>query len=521
VKDFLFFSQSQDSIFLNVFSYRHLQYIRKERFITTVGGYNSHKDFHYVSNGVLDVNNDGVEEVFFTISGVFALFPRRVFRYDFAHDELLKGMNTGVYHFGQIQADKSDTLLLLVSPAYGNTPSDFPYSYRDTCCWLFAYDKNLEFVNQPSPIGTVYSNLYEPIQYKEHFYFLYNGNELNGVCSVLYKVDSKGHICDSLLLSKSYKGLFKVPFTSHSYYIEDAHSKEAIVLNLDKFKLTKKKTFTHFRFDYDEKLKSGILAIACNESTFYYKYSDNPYHVLRYPFAFAVYLISVLFIAFIVYKQNKRLENRQALEHQINDLQLQNLRAQLDPHFTFNALNSVANAIYKEDKEAAYDLFQRFTRMIRSSLMMTDKVFRTLEEELQFTSDYLEFQKTRFKTRFDYSIIVEEAISTSDIQIPKMLIQNFAENAVKHAFHGVDYKGEISISVLMNNDKIVIHIEDNGIGINTSKAQGHTSGTQKGKLLMQSQIAQINKMYGRDMSLSIADKSDSSLESGTLVSIVL
>src|SRR6056297_2245988 len=117
---------------------------------------------------------------------------------------------------------------------------------------------------------------------------------------------------------------------------------------------------------------------------------------------FTIYLLSVLFVYLIQKLQRKQFEKKQEREKRIAELQLQNLKNQLDPHFTFNAMNSIGLHIYEEDKEKAYDQFVRFARLIRSSLLSSDKIFRSLEEELQFTEDYLEFQKERFGDKFDY-----------------------------------------------------------------------------------------------------------------------
>lgn len=160
--------------------------------------------------------------------------------------------------------------------------------------------------------------------------------------------------------------------------------------------------------------------------------------------------------------------------------------------------------------------------MIRSSLMVSQKVFRSLEEEIQFTRDYLEFQKTRFKERFDFIIQVEKGIDLSDIQIPKMLIQGLAENSVKHAFYGVDFKGLIKISILKDHNHIKISIDDNGIGINQSIQLGTTSGTQMGEQILHDQIKQINKLYNREIIVKTVDKSEvEEEESGTKTEILL
>jgi LytS/YehU family sensor histidine kinase len=210
------------------------------------------------------------------------------------------------------------------------------------------------------------------------------------------------------------------------------------------------------------------------------------------------------------------------LQHKIQDLQLQNILNQLDPHFTFNVLNTLGNYIYKQDKEKAYDLFQRFTRIIRSSLLVSDKVFRTLNEEIKFTEDYLEFQKIRFKERFNYTFDIDKNIDLQNIQFPKMLIQVFAENAVKHAFYGLDYTGQVSIKIIKESNKLMVIIEDDGIGISQSKKLKVTSGTQKGEQILEEQVRQINKLYQTEYTVLIEDKINlGDPQTGTRITITI
>ena len=100
-----------------------------------------------------------------------------------------------------------------------------------------------------------------------------------------------------------------------------------------------------------------------------------------------------------------------------------------------------------------------------------------------------------------------------------MLIQGFAENAVKHAFYEVDYTGNIAINIEKENDKLLVVIEDNGIGINQSKKLKATSGTQKGEQILEQQVNQINKLYQTNYTISIEDKRDY-MQPGTRVTII-
>ena len=308
------------------------------------------------------------------------------------------------------------------------------------------------------------------------------------------------------------------------YVVHNSLSKEVTILNHRLKKQNDLPNSSYLRFvtsNYYSDLEYGELSLIADKQTRIFRYYNNPAKNYKYPLWFSIYLFSILFIGLILFLQNQRILRQQKMEQQLADLQLQNLRNQLDPHFTFNVLNSVGNAIYKQDKEGAYDLFQRFTRIIRSSLMVSDKVFRTLKEELQFTQDYLEFQKIRFKERFNYSFEIDKNVETQNIRFPKMLVQGFAENAVKHAFYELDYTGQITIKAFRENGLMKVIIEDDGLGINQSKKLKATSGTQKGEKILEEQIKQINKLYQTNYSLKIEDKSEwKSKQKGTNISIL-
>jgi LytS/YehU family sensor histidine kinase len=209
-----------------------------------------------------------------------------------------------------------------------------------------------------------------------------------------------------------------------------------------------------------------------------------------------------------------------AIERKITDLQLKNFRNQLDPHFTFNALNVIGSVIYKEDRDVAYDYFTRFSRLMRSSLMDSTKITRELEAELQFTLDYLEFQKYRFKDKFEFSIDVDEGIDIK-MQVPKMLIQGYVENAIRHGFHLIKYKGIISIRLSRANTGFLISIKDNGIGREESARLNPNKQIGRGMNIMEEQVSLFNKYNPNSIVLKIIDLKNGGKAAGTLIEILI
>jgi len=154
---------------------------------------------------------------------------------------------------------------------------------------------------------------------------------------------------------------------------------------------------------------------------------------------------------------------KETKKSELAHLQLKSLKAQMNPHFMFNAMNSIQGLVLKGDKHEAYQYLSKFSAMIRENLNMSEKSFVLFEEELSLLNKYLELEKLRFRDEFNYKLIGIENIN--DIKIPSMIIQPFVENAIKHGLlHKTDGVKKIEIEFKQTDVfKCIIH--DNGIGI--------------------------------------------------------
>lgn len=195
-----------------------------------------------------------------------------------------------------------------------------------------------------------------------------------------------------------------------------------------------------------------------------------PHFSDRLWFKILMLLLSILTIALIMIYFQKRIRKRQseklALESaklRANQAELSALRNQMNPHFIYNSLNSIQNFIFKEEPVIANRLITKFSRLVRNSLNFSRLEYVSLEDELSFLQDYIDLEQTRFPNLFEYSVDVEDDIL--DIEIPPLMIQPLIENAIKHGFSGIQYKGLINIRMtLVMNSYIEISIEDNGRG---------------------------------------------------------
>ena len=234
-------------------------------------------------------------------------------------------------------------------------------------------------------------------------------------------------------------------------------------------------------------------------------------------------VITLLIFAVIYYYLNRRRKRQlqQArMEQDMVELQLKTIKNQMDPHFTFNAVNAIGSVIYNEDKETAYDYFARFAALIRASIQSSDKITKTLQEEIEFVSTYLELQKFRFPDKINYKIEVDENIDKTML-VPKMVLQTYVENSIKHGIMYKEKNGMIWIKARQQNGNIHLSIEDNGIGREAAKNK-NTYGTGSGLKVLNQYYELFNKYNQQKIEFNIEDLKDhKNKPTGTKVNIIV
>ena len=173
----------------------------------------------------------------------------------------------------------------------------------------------------------------------------------------------------------------------------------------------------------------------------------------------------------------ERRRESQLLKLKATRLQLKALRAQMNPHFIFNALNSIQEFIVSKQPIEAASHLALFARLMRQSLDYSEREVITLEEEITFLTNYLDLnQKLRFRDEFTYSIVVADDLEEDLIGIPAMLVQPYVENAIEHGIRLVEAGHvQIEFSSPSNDDEtLIIVIQDNGVGRQRSAAQHST-----------------------------------------------
>ncbi len=165
-------------------------------------------------------------------------------------------------------------------------------------------------------------------------------------------------------------------------------------------------------------------------------------------------------------------------------LQSQALRAQMDPHFMFNALNSIQNFIISKETKAALGYVSKFSKLMRQTLESSMKETVTVEDEIDMLKNYLDLEKMRFDRIFDYDFEIDESIDIANTEIPSMLLQPYLENAILHGLRHKNGGGLLKITLLNQFEYLLCVIEDNGIGrnksaiINAERHKHRSAGTQ-------------------------------------------
>ncbi len=230
-----------------------------------------------------------------------------------------------------------------------------------------------------------------------------------------------------------------------------------------------------------------------------------------------VVAISLLITAFAMYRSSKK------QKYANNLLALKGLRSQMNPHFIFNALNSVNSFIAINDERTANKYLSDFSILMRSVLENSEEDFIPLSREIELIKKYTMLEHFRFKDKFDYTLTVDENLIIDEFQIPPMLLQPYVENAVWHGMRYKEEKGLLHINFSQKDkDTAVITVTDDGVGRERSKAMktdNQRKQKSKGMGNIKKRIAILNEMYSDRVDVVITDVFDNG--EGTKVTLTL
>jgi|LakMenEpi03Aug12_release.lakeMendotaPanAssembly.Ray.scaffolds.fasta_scaffold00533_48 hypothetical protein len=251
--------------------------------------------------------------------------------------------------------------------------------------------------------------------------------------------------------------------------------------------------------------KSAIKALKFNISQPFW-FSDW----FRWSIFLLLFILILDAFTFSFYVKTKELER----DKEIVEFQQKALRAQINPHFLFNALNSIQNFAFKNDVVQLSNYIEKFATLTRSILKHSENEFITLKQEIDVLKNYMDIEKLRFQN-FNYSLLVDPVIDDEMIFVPSLLLQPIVENAIWHGFQNSPKFGELNLNFSIKDNLLKIEIEDNGVGRNFKTRKNHES---KGMSLIESRLKLLNDPKAQ---LRIIDKTKANENLGTIVEIFM
>ena len=544
--------------------------------------HNNQCDYTFLPAGLSDLNHDGKKEVIFAISTGYGLSPRSVFAVDVFNGQLLQSPESYAalrepVFVVDLDDDGIDEIIIQTG-ATGNTKADSVIPYSDYSAWLMVFDHNLqfkfppmEFPGEQKSIWTVPVVMNGSIQLfsllidkrsaaQPQRLFVHSGkgefireidigkiafidNALtlllvrNRSDNLLFITDNKNGIVYKLnsdyLIKKIADFKERIEQITFDDYDNDGNpeiffykykSKKICLADIN-FKIKSEESIdleTPYEDAFIGKIEKpgpAIILAQFGLEVFLIEYIPAPFYH-RFKLIGLIYAGVFLIVVASQKLQSITLKQKQKVENRINELQLKSTLNQLDPHFAFNVINTISTNILNDNKEIANDYLVEFSRLLRRSLEYSDKISWSLESEIEFVRAYLKLQKSRFGELFDFRIDLDKTLDFS-VHIPKMIVQGYIENAIKHGLRPKAAKGLLVIKVQQAAKYLLqIQIEDDGIGRAASQKLKSTSGTGKGMKLSTELVFLYNKLTGNNIEIQIDDLVDeANIPAGTSVSI--
>ena len=243
-------------------------------------------------------------------------------------------------------------------------------------------------------------------------------------------------------------------------------------------------------------------------------------------FRAAVVAVIVLLFLLVFRLRLRQVKRRESMQFELKEMELRALRAQMNPHFTFNTMNSIQHFMLHEQYEQARYYLNRFSKLLRSTLEHSRLQVVTLSEEVNLLKLYMELESLRFDEAFDQVIELDKALDLDFEKIPSMLLQPFVENAVWHGLSTKEGKGRIEIHFQkVDEDFLRVSVTDNGIGRELAAMrrvedeEGHRS---RGMEITRERVHLLNPPSRQKDAVRITDlKDDEGAAAGTRVDILI
>ncbi len=234
-----------------------------------------------------------------------------------------------------------------------------------------------------------------------------------------------------------------------------------------------------------------------------------------------VVLITALTVKRILLQKHKKHLSLKTAEKEKIQLKLKALKAQMNPHFMFNSLNSIQYYILENDTDSAIIYLSKFSKLIRLILEESDVEYGPLSREIDILNLYLELEQVRLENKFVYHIEIDKTVKTEHLLIPSLLIQPIIENSVWHGISAKDEKGVITVHFTFENEELICTVTDNGIG-RTKAREKKTSNQYKksmGMSISRNRLKLLHSKINHQINIESEDRISGDINSGTKVKI--
>lgn len=334
---------------------------------------------------------------------------------------------------------------------------------------------------------------------------------------------------DSYSLEENYNMFIFLYTQKGDYKKAFNYQQKSIELKDSILSVEKQKVITEIETKYEVEKKELVASNALKEKEIAGVKAEKEKSVLLSTIVLICLILIVLVLYFIYFRTKKKqqqikYELNQAkkqikLEQQSRESELTALRSQMNPHFVFNALNSIQEYIITNNKDSAGDYLGLFADLMRRYLKHSQSNFITLDEEIETLEMYLQLEKVRFEDTFNYEIKVDETIDIDELTVPVMILQPFVENAIKHGLLHKEDNRKLWVEFFVENKNLKINVIDNGIGreksaeINNTRSDKHKSYATSA---IQKRIELLNQNNARKIAVKYFD-----IDEGTKVEILI
>ena len=573
VRECLYFRNFEDSIFVFVI---HPDMSRpnnpRRLFIDTIAaGIDSDNQQCYVF-GVLPPTEGKGAQLLVAINGAFHPKPRAFYAIDLITEEVKRSppCHAALHNPILVKDPKSaEYYLTATTAAYNN--SDSAAVYPDQILWFYVLNQDLEFVFEPIAVGAYSSSCQvSPITIGDELFWsivsIHQGPKPGRSITALYSTSGELIRMNLLQFEKANEFLNFPQWDSIRKHLNIMINGVVHRYDIDLNLLSSKKVIPDFQagtevfadIDGDGRQETFLIGgsrdfiwmfdqhlehpckLPINLTDLYYWVSPylshehrNQFHICTSTMEYLLerrinhfrYLIPLIWLlawglAFIALElliryRGKLAGEKKQMEEDLLKLQYIGIQRQFEPHFTFNVLNNIRSLYEADAPEDAELLLSKYTRLLRTSLVNRQRILIPIGEEMDFLSDYLLIEKKRKPGIFDYRIDCPDNLV--HCVMPRTLVFTLAENAVKHAFAGLDYPGMLTIRVVqvggvsapckgcrstMSDEWVEIEVSDNGVGMGCSGSSGEQS-SKTGLKLAEEMIELVRKKYHLRIDFSI------------------